>query len=240
MLHQNVTDNFPTIQAPLKAWPIMSADAYMGLPARSCVQSNHIPNLTLSPSCCNSWPPSAAPSVADLITWSREIDISPSLTRFWSERRPNPARARQPGESARSSRPPMVSGNQLASKPACPRGGADQRSPRPVMNGAKVIDPGVEDKRLLVLEAEFAGALTMMRRPGSVLSRVIRDAWDCRDLAVLTKNNPTRATGPHISIIGHITIDELLARMDRTSMMNGYANRFLFACPSRAAAPSWR
>ena len=104
----------------------------------------------------------------------------------------------------------------------------------PVMDGSKVIDPGVEDKRLLVLEAEFAGALTMMRRPGSVLSRVIRDAWDCRDLAVLTKNNPTRATGPHISIIGHITIDELLAKMDRTSMTNGYANRFLFACVRRA------
>ena len=74
----------------------------------------------------------------------------------------------------------------------------------------------------------------MMRRPGSVLSRVIRDAWDCRDLAVLTKNNPTRATGPHISIIGHITVDELLAKMDRTSMTNGYANRFLFACVRRA------
>ena len=103
----------------------------------------------------------------------------------------------------------------------------------PVMNGAMVIDRGVEDKRLLVLEAEFAGALTMMRRPGSVLSRVIRDAWDCRDLAVLTKNNPTRATGPHISIIGHITVDELLAKMDRTSMTNGYANRFLFACVRR-------
>ena len=74
----------------------------------------------------------------------------------------------------------------------------------------------------------------MMRRPGSVLSRVIRDAWDCRDLAVLTKSHPTRATGPHISIIGHITIDELLAKMDRTLMANGYANRFLFACVHRA------
>jgi hypothetical protein len=104
----------------------------------------------------------------------------------------------------------------------------------PVTNGANVIDSGVKDKRLVVLEAEFAGALTMMRRPGSVLSRVIRDAWDCRDLAVLTKNNPTRATGPHISIIGHITVDELLAKMDRTSMTNGYANRFLFACVRRA------
>ena len=74
----------------------------------------------------------------------------------------------------------------------------------------------------------------MMCRPGSVLSRVIPDAWDCRDLAVLTKNSPTRATGPDISTIGHITVDELLAKMDRTSMTNGYANRFLFACVRRA------
>jgi hypothetical protein len=71
----------------------------------------------------------------------------------------------------------------------------------PVKDGAKVIDPGIEDKRLLVFESEFAGALTMMRRPGSVLSRVIRDAWDCRDLATLTKNNPTRATGPHTAAL---------------------------------------
>ena len=31
MSNQNVTDNFPTIIAPLKAWPIMPADAYIGL-----------------------------------------------------------------------------------------------------------------------------------------------------------------------------------------------------------------
>jgi hypothetical protein len=32
MSNQNVTDNFPTIKAPLKAWPIMPAAAYMALP----------------------------------------------------------------------------------------------------------------------------------------------------------------------------------------------------------------
>ena len=31
MSDQYVTDNFPTINAPLKAWPIMPADAYIGL-----------------------------------------------------------------------------------------------------------------------------------------------------------------------------------------------------------------
>jgi len=28
MLDQYVTDNFPTVKAPLEAWPIMPADAY--------------------------------------------------------------------------------------------------------------------------------------------------------------------------------------------------------------------
>ena len=31
MIDQYVADNFPTIIAPLKAWPILSADAYVGL-----------------------------------------------------------------------------------------------------------------------------------------------------------------------------------------------------------------
>jgi hypothetical protein len=104
----------------------------------------------------------------------------------------------------------------------------------PVKNGAKVIDPGRRGQAVARPRSRVRRYLTMMRRPGSVLSRVIRDAWDCRDLAVLTKNNPSHATGPHISIIGHITVEELLAKMDRTSMTNGYANRFLFACVRRA------
>jgi hypothetical protein len=92
----------------------------------------------------------------------------------------------------------------------------------------------VDDKRLMILEAEFAGALAVMRRHGNILSRVVRDAWDGRDLAVLVKNKPTRASGAHISIVGHITADELRASLDRISMANGYANRFLFACVRRA------
>jgi hypothetical protein len=96
------------------------------------------------------------------------------------------------------------------------------------------IDPGVTDKRLMVLEPEFAGALTVMRREGNILSRVLRDGWDRGDLATLTKNSPARATGAHISIVGHITADELRHDLDRVSMGNGYANRFLFACVRRS------
>jgi hypothetical protein len=96
-------------------------------------------------------------------------------------------------------------------------------------------DPGVEDKRLLLDEREFYQALAVMRRDGNILSRVVRDAWDCRPrIASLTKHSPACATNPMISISGHITEDELTRELDRVGMANGYANRFLFACVRRA------
>jgi hypothetical protein len=97
-----------------------------------------------------------------------------------------------------------------------------------------VTDPGVKDKRLLVFEHEFCRALAVMKRPGNTLSAVLRDAWDGNNLGTLTKNSPTRATGAHISIIGHITPDELRAELDQTSMVNGFANRFLFVAFKRS------
>jgi hypothetical protein len=100
----------------------------------------------------------------------------------------------------------------------------------------EVVDPGATDKRLLIEEAEFASALAAMDRHGNTLSPVIRNAWDARTLSTLTKNSPLKATGAHISIIGHITQDELRARMTSTEAANGFANRFLFfACGDLSA-----
>jgi hypothetical protein len=90
------------------------------------------------------------------------------------------------------------------------------------------IDPGVRDKRLCIVESEFVAALMVMRREGNILSRIIRDGWDRGDLATLTKNSPARATGALLSIIGHITADELRGSLDHVSMANGFANRFLW------------
>ncbi len=95
-------------------------------------------------------------------------------------------------------------------------------------------DVGVFDKRLLVAESEFAGLLRVMQRDGNIISRIIRDAWDRGDLGVLTKKFSTRATGAHISIIGHITTDELKRYLDRTEAANGFANRFLFVAVKRS------
>lgn len=87
-------------------------------------------------------------------------------------------------------------------------------------------DPGVSDKRLLVVEEEFAQALSVMKREGNTLSTIIRSAWDHGDIQPLTKQSPTKATGAHISIIGHITRDELRLRLDENHLLNGFGNRF--------------
>ena len=98
----------------------------------------------------------------------------------------------------------------------------------------EIVDPGVIDKRLFVIEPEFAGALSVMERSGNTLSPLIRQAWDGGNLATLTRNSPLRATAPHISITGHITVDEIRARLCRTDLANGFANRFLFMLVRRS------
>jgi hypothetical protein len=98
----------------------------------------------------------------------------------------------------------------------------------------QVIDPGVSDKRLLVMEGEFARALQSCERQGNTLSSVLRDSWDTGELSTLTKNSPARATGAHISILGHITRDELRRLLTDTATANGFANRFLWVCSKRS------
>ena len=101
-------------------------------------------------------------------------------------------------------------------------------------NQFETVDPGVTDKRLMITEPEFAGALSAMERHGNTLSPVIRNAWDGLRLQTLTKASPLKATGAHVSIIAHITEDEARARLSRTEMANGFANRFLFCCVKRS------
>ncbi|MBI4642278.1 MAG: DUF3987 domain-containing protein [Deltaproteobacteria bacterium] len=98
----------------------------------------------------------------------------------------------------------------------------------------EVVDSGEPDKRLLVVESEFANVLRQIERQGNVLSAVCRDAWDSGDLATLTKNSPTRASGAHISLIGHITEGELKRYLTRTEAANGFGNRILWFCVRRS------
>lgn len=99
-------------------------------------------------------------------------------------------------------------------------------------SGEPVDGTGVADKRLLALEEEFARVLQVSKREASTLSAIVRTAYDSGDLSVLTKQALT-ATGAHISILGHITIDELRARLTDTDIANGFANRFLYLAVRR-------
>ncbi len=98
-----------------------------------------------------------------------------------------------------------------------------------------LVDAGVEDKRLLAIEGEFAQVLKVGTREGNILSPVLRRAWDGADpLAPLTKTSPIRATGAHISIVGHITQEELLRHLTETEAANGWCNRFLWVLVRRS------
>jgi hypothetical protein len=97
-----------------------------------------------------------------------------------------------------------------------------------------VLDRGEPDKRLLAVEGELAGLLKVMAREGNTLSPTIRQAWDGDRLRTMTKNSPTRSTGAHISIIGHITKAELLRHLGATKAANGFANRFLWLMVRRS------
>jgi hypothetical protein len=92
-------------------------------------------------------------------------------------------------------------------------------------------DPGVTDRRLLVVEPEFASVLKTASRDISTLSPTLRSAWDARPLAILTRSAPARATGAHVAVIGHITSVELQHHVTPVEVANGLLNRFLLiAC----------
>jgi hypothetical protein len=97
-----------------------------------------------------------------------------------------------------------------------------------------VVVDGVDDKRLLLLETEFGSVLTVMKREQNILSHILRQAWDSGVLQTLVKNNPNRCVEPHVSLVGHVTIEELRHQLDQISMANGLCNRLLIACTRRA------
>jgi hypothetical protein len=99
------------------------------------------------------------------------------------------------------------------------------------------VKDGVEpplDRRLLIVQSEFAAVLRVMARDGNTLSPVLRSAWDNGNLRTLVKRDPLIATGAHISQIGHITRPELLRYLSDTEQHNGFANRVLWCAVQRS------
>ena len=91
----------------------------------------------------------------------------------------------------------------------------------------KTVIPPVVDKRLLVIESEFANVLQQSKREGNTLSAALRDCWDGVSLKPATKSSRLWATDPHLGMTCAVTPGELLALMASRDLTNGFANRFM-------------
>jgi hypothetical protein len=83
------------------------------------------------------------------------------------------------------------------------------------------------DKRLLVVESEFARPLAAARREGNTLSPALRDLWDRGRAGVITRGQPLHCHGAHLVIVAHVTPRELLAKLTDSDISGGLLNRFL-------------
>jgi hypothetical protein len=92
----------------------------------------------------------------------------------------------------------------------------------------------IPDTRLFILEPELASVLKRMTREGNTLSATIRNAWDTGSFQIMVKKHPIKVDDSHVSIVGHITFEELRRHLNATDFFNGFANRFLFVQSTRS------
>ncbi len=92
--------------------------------------------------------------------------------------------------------------------------------------GKKEVEP-IHDKRLWIVESEFANVLHQGKRDGNTLSAALRDAWDGVSIRPAIKTARVWASRPHIGLHGCVTPGELLSLMESRELTNGFANRFL-------------
>ncbi|MBU0656322.1 MAG: replication-relaxation family protein [Gammaproteobacteria bacterium] len=96
------------------------------------------------------------------------------------------------------------------------------------------IDKGVTDKRLMILEEEFAAVLQAARREGNTVSAAIRRFWDSGSFSPLTKNNRVTVTDAHVCFVGHITYEELVKRLEQSEYSSALASRIIWICVRRS------
>jgi hypothetical protein len=94
-------------------------------------------------------------------------------------------------------------------------------------------DPPSE-RRLLALSEEFATVLHSVKRGNGHLSPLLRCAWDNGNLPTLDLHRALRVTGAHLSLIAHITPQELTRNFQHHQTQNGFANRCLWTWVERA------
>jgi hypothetical protein len=104
-------------------------------------------------------------------------------------------------------------------------------------SGESIVDAVADSQlshQLLIQEPEFARQLTVASRESSILSMIIRVAWDGAKLQTRSRQQTVVASDAHIAMVAHVTIEELQKKLSDVEVANGFANRFLFACVKRS------
>jgi hypothetical protein len=103
-----------------------------------------------------------------------------------------------------------------------------------VRDPAGESDAGVEDKRLLAVQPDFAQLLRKNSRAGNGLAEVLQRFFHGEPrVQAMTRAKPLAATEAHVSLIAHCTTPDL--RSVRTSVsLAGYAGCLLWVCARRS------
>ena len=92
---------------------------------------------------------------------------------------------------------------------------------------------GETDIRLMYHMQEMAGTLATMQREGATLGAVLRQGWDGGALDTSSRQHGAKvASQSHIAVVAHITPADL-AKMDPTTIANGFGSRFLICMARR-------
>jgi hypothetical protein len=89
-----------------------------------------------------------------------------------------------------------------------------------------------DDHRFFLLEEELGQVL----KRGHHHSGALREGWDGRSLALLRSKRAVEITDPHLSVVGHVTPEELRSSLRAVDRVNGLANRFLWIDTDRIKA----
>lgn len=89
---------------------------------------------------------------------------------------------------------------------------------------------GVGNPNILLWESELARLLSAMSRDSSSVSTTLRDAWDGVPIghAVVARKDSGVQVVHHVGMLAGITDTELVAKLNRVEMANGWGNRILW------------
>lgn len=94
--------------------------------------------------------------------------------------------------------------------------------------------PATAPPPTLVVESEFASVFKRGAREGSTLTELLRQLWEDHRGATMTRKDPLKVSGAHLSVVGHVTPADLLALASKESIANGTMNRFLAVWSERS------